>query len=181
MHKFVLLFVGCLVVAWLVGGFDFDIVFVVLGNARPLLLSPCNTHASLHDVDKLVFTMAQTASITHAWALRLYKLPNGICFAARTCMHRCLRCDFQHAPYVLHRKCHKRLAPPRNTQNKAHLKSAQTTVNRHSSHTKNRAPANEQPKIQVSQHQQAQQPCTPSAYLPPAIITQTRLGHCRVL
>ena len=47
MHRFVVLFVGCLgvqvcsVVHWLFGcGF----VFVVLGDARPLLLSPCNTY-----------------------------------------------------------------------------------------------------------------------------------------
>ena len=28
---------------WFVGGFDCAIVFVVLGDARPLLHSPCNT------------------------------------------------------------------------------------------------------------------------------------------
>ena len=38
MHRFIVFFVGCLVVAWLVGGFDCAIVFVVLGNATPLLL-----------------------------------------------------------------------------------------------------------------------------------------------
>ena len=30
---------------WFVGGFDCAIVFVVLGDARPLLLSPCDTLA----------------------------------------------------------------------------------------------------------------------------------------
>ena len=44
MHRFVVLFVGCLVVAcWVVGGFDCAIVFVVLEDAQRLLLSPCNT------------------------------------------------------------------------------------------------------------------------------------------
>ena len=49
MHRFIVLIVACLVVAWLVGGFFRAIVFVVLGNARPLLLSPCVTHSS-HDI-----------------------------------------------------------------------------------------------------------------------------------
>ena len=43
MHRFVVMFVGCLGVAWLAGGFDCAVVFVVLGDAGPFLLSPCNT------------------------------------------------------------------------------------------------------------------------------------------
>ena len=30
---------------WFVGGFDCAVVFVVLGDAGPLLLSPCNTYS----------------------------------------------------------------------------------------------------------------------------------------
>ena len=46
MHRFIVFFVGCwLWLGWFVGGFDCAIVFVVLGDARPLL-SPCNTDSS---------------------------------------------------------------------------------------------------------------------------------------
>ena len=38
MHRFVVLFVGCLGVALLVGGFDCAVVFVVLGDAGPCCL-----------------------------------------------------------------------------------------------------------------------------------------------
>ena len=52
MHRFVGLFVGCLGVAYLVcGGSDCAVVFVVLGDAGPLLLSLCNTTNMQSSVD----------------------------------------------------------------------------------------------------------------------------------
>ena len=48
-HRFVVLFVGLLVVAWLVcWWFDCAVVSVVLGDAGPLLLSPCHTRHVTH-------------------------------------------------------------------------------------------------------------------------------------
>ena len=54
-------------------------------------------------------------------------------------------------------------------QDKEHLQSTQTTVNRHSSQNKNRPPSNEEPPSQGAQHPPAQKPCTPPSQQPLAI------------
>ena len=85
---------------------------------------------------------------------------------------------------VLHGESSKRLASPRNTTDRKHIQSTQTTVNRHNSQTMHLAVSKGQPGSQGTQHQSAQQPCTPSAQQPctpsaqqpPAIITHTKLG-----
>ena len=72
---------------------------------------------------------------------------------------------------VLHRESSTRLAPPRNTKDRKHLQSTQTTVNRHNSQTKHLEllVSKGQPGSRDTQHQPAQLPCTPSAQQPPAI------------
>ena len=75
----------------------------------------------------------------------------------------------------------KRLAPPRNTKDREHLHSTQTTANRHCSQTRHQAPSKGHPKSQGAYHQPGQQPCTPLAQQPPVIITHTQKGHCLIL
>ena len=98
---------------------------------------------------------------------------------------------------VLYGESSKRLAPPRNTKDRKHLQSTQTTVDRHNSQTKHLVLSKGQLGSQDTQHQSAQQPCTPSAQQPctlsaqqpctpsaqqpPAINTHTQLGHHQIL
>ena len=81
---------------------------------------------------------------------------------------------------VLHGESSKRLAPPRNTKAWKRLPSAQTNGNRHDSQKKHQALSKGQPGSQDAQHQLAQQPCTPPAQQPPAIITHTQQCHHQI-
>ena len=51
---------------------------------------------------------------------------------------------------VLHGESSKRLAPPRNTKDRKHLQSTQSTVNRHTSQTKHQALSKGQPGKRIS-------------------------------
>ena len=82
---------------------------------------------------------------------------------------------------VLHGESIKRLAPPRNTKDRRHLQSTQSTVNRHTSQTKHHALSNGLPA--------AEKRITPintaavhvSAQQQPAIITLTHQGQHQIL
>ena len=70
----VVLFVGCLVVwvwlGWFVGGFDCAIGFIVLGDAGPLLLSPCNTHICVY---MYIYIHIYTYVYTYVYTLKRNK------------------------------------------------------------------------------------------------------------
>ena len=78
---------------------------------------------------------------------------------------------------LLHGESSKRLAPPRNTENRKHLQSTQSTVNRHTSQTKHQALSKGQPGRRITP---TQQPCTlqhsnnqPSSPAPNRVITRS--------
>ena len=85
----------------------------------------------------------------------------------------------EEAPHVLHGESSKRPALPRNTKEREHLQSTQTTTNRYNSQTKNQALSKSQlgrritPINTAAVHASAQQE--------PAIITRTQQGHHQVL
>ena len=80
---------------------------------------------------------------------------------------------------MLHGQSSKRLAPPRNSQDRKHLQSTQRTVNRHTSQTKHQALSNGQPGRHITPTNTAA--VHASAQHQPSIITRTQQGHQQTL
>ena len=80
---------------------------------------------------------------------------------------------------VLHGGSSKRLAPPRNTRDRKHLQSTQSTVNRQTSQTKHQSHWKGRPRIRLTPINTAA--VHTSAQQQPAIITRTQQGHHQFL
>ena len=80
---------------------------------------------------------------------------------------------------VLHGESSKRVAPPRNTKDRKHLQSTQSTVNQHTSQTKHQVLSNGQPGRRITPINTAA--VHASAQQQPAIITLTQQGHQQIV
>ena len=109
------------------------------------------------------------------YGLRKHDIGN----AGKSC--HCQQCGLleDHHSAVLNGESPKRLAPPRNTEDRKHPQSTQT-VNRHNTQTKHQALTKGQPGSLDVKYQSAQQPCTPSAQQQLALVTHTQQGHHQI-
>ena len=126
--------------------------------------TPCNQPAIAQTQHRLT---AQLAQLGLHYFLRL----------AHALYCRSRRCLDYVAFSVLHGESSKCLAPPRNTKDRKHLQSTQSTGNRHTSQTKHQTLLKGQPRIRITTvntaalHTSAQ----------PAIITRTQQDHHQIL
>ena len=80
--------------------------------------------------------------------------------------------------FVLHGESSKRLAPPRNTEDRKHLQSTQPSVTRHTAQTKHQALSKGQPGRRITPKNTA---AVHALAQEPAIITRTQQGHHQIL
>ena len=115
---------------------------VVRGAAWPVLLSPCNTPSmpSVYVTSIQNRVLHRTTPVVCSWYDHSHRCHSEFITDVR--VHGHVGGEISE---VLHRESSKRLALPRNTNDRKHLQSTQTTVNRNNAQPKHQALSKGQP------------------------------------